>query len=837
MTLMISHRRSLKTRITLATLSIFLVSLWSLFLFARAELREDIERMLSQQQFSMVSTMATHINDEIAERLAVLNAVAQHMNPALMRDQAALQTYLEQLPIFVRNFNGGVIVVGPDGTALADTPHATGRIGQNYQDIDTIASALKNGQASVGRPVMGKKLKSPVIGMTVPLRDAQGQIIGALSGVTNLGKPNFLDQITGSRYGQTGGYVLVDKKIRLVVTATDKSRIMGALPPPGTTPLIDRYVQGFEGSGILVNVRGVKVLTSAAAVPLADWYVGVQLPTEEAFAPLYALQQRMLWATALLTLLAGALTWWMLKRQLAPLLTAASALANMSVSKQPPQPLPVTRQDEIGELITGFNHLMETVAKRDAALQEREERLRAITDNSGTMIYMKNLTGQYIYANRPFKALFHDTAPEKTTPDIQGKTDFDLFPPEVAHTFVQTDQRVAQTGQSFEVEEQIPHGDGFHTYLSVKFPLRRSSGEIYAVCGIATDITLRKKTEQELRIAAVAFESQEGIVVMDTALHFLRVNHAFTKITGFSAQEAEGKSVSILQSDRHPADFYKAIWDEIERTGHWQGELWQRRKNGENYAAQVTISSVTDQGNQVTHFVGNFTDATHSHLQEQQRLIDEAILRETLVREVHHRIKNNLQGITGLLRQFAKHHPETADTINQAIGQVQGISIIHGLHGRTGSPQVRLCELIVAIGGELQTLWQTPVALNLPPQWCGKYIVAESEAVPIALVLNELILNAIKHGGKAQGKVSVMLEPGTQPGVVQISITNAGQLPVQTVGSPHHNGLQLVRALLPHHGATLASTQHNGEVVTLLELAPPVISLELEPEKNHDYQP
>ena len=109
-----------------------------------------------------------------------------------------------------------------------------------------------------------------------------------------------------------------------------------------------------------------------------------------------------------------------------------------------------------------------------------------------------------------------------------------------------------------------------------------------------------------------------------------------------------------------------------------------------------------------------------------------------------------------------------------------------------------------------------------------------SNMVPIALVLNELILNAIKHGGKAQGKVSIALTPGTAAGMVHISITNVGHLAAETVAT-HHSGLQLVRALMPHHGATLAITQHKGEVVTQLVLSPPVISLELE--INHYNEP
>jgi two-component sensor histidine kinase len=118
---------------------------------------------------------------------------------------------------------------------------------------------------------------------------------------------------------------------------------------------------------------------------------------------------------------------------------------------------------------------------------------------------------------------------------------------------------------------------------------------------------------------------------------------------------------------------------------------------------------------------------------EAKRLADEAAHRDTLVREVHHRIKNNLQGITGLLRQFAQHHPETAEPINQAIGQVQGIAVIHGLQGGAVASSVRLCELTGVIATEIQNLWQTPVILDILAAWQPR-VIAENEAVPIALV-------------------------------------------------------------------------------------------------------
>ncbi len=350
---------------------------------------------------------------------------------------------------------------------------------------------------------------------------------------------------------------------------------------------------------------------------------------------------------------------------------------------------------------------------------------------------------------------------------------------------------------------------------------------IPAGMSLTTYFAERQRIAADLRIAAIAFECQEGIVVMNSHSAILRVNKAFTHLSGYTAQEVEGKTTGFLRSDRHPPSFYAQIRVQAARTGAWQGEVWQRRKNGDSFPARVTIAAVRNALGRATHYVANITDATSRQMQEQQRLLNEAAQRRLLVSEVHHRIKNTLQGMIGILRQFAHQHPETTEPINQAIGQVQSMAVIHSLQGRVEASAVRVFELTVALAGEIQNLWHTPVAVEVPADWVPCVLV-ESETVPIALVLNELILNAVKHGGKAHGRVSVVLRKGRRPDRVQVSICNPGRLAAPSERSiGHHNGLLLVKALMPRDGARLSMAQQGGQVVTVLELSPPVVSLDM----------
>jgi len=131
------------------------------------------------------------------------------------------------------------------------------------------------------------------------------------------------------------------------------------------------------------------------------------------------------------------------------------------------------------------------------------------------------------------------------------------------------------------------------------------------------EVRERKRAEVELRVAAIAFESQESMMITDANGVILRVNLAFTENTGYTAEEAVGQTPRLLKSGRHDLDFYRAMWEAIQRTGTWQGEIWDRRKNGEVYPEWLTISAVMGSDGVVTHYVGSHIDITKDKAAEE----------------------------------------------------------------------------------------------------------------------------------------------------------------------------------------------------------------------------
>lgn len=348
---------------------------------------------------------------------------------------------------------------------------------------------------------------------------------------------------------------------------------------------------------------------------------------------------------------------------------------------------------------------------------------------------------------------------------------------------------------------------------------------------LAAYMAERRRQKAALRVAAIAFECQEGILVTDERSVILQANLSFLGISGYTQHEVLGRTPHFLLAPPQAVpDAAPSASVDFAPAHNLQRREWHRRKTGAVFPVWITLSPVRNHHARITHYVLTLADITDLRQQEEQRRQMEQAHREALIQEVHHRIKNNLQGIMGMLRTLDHKHPRLHGPINQVIGQVHSIAVIHGLQGSTTADRVRLSELVCAIAGGIESLWGTPIHVDTPQWWKACYIIP-SEAVPVALVLNELILNAVKHGGKAQQDVRVQLQDGLQAGSVQITISNPGHWPPSAAES--HGGLGLVAALMPRHGAQLTRAQRGDWAVLHLELAPPIIHIEPSDDPHH----
>jgi PAS domain S-box-containing protein len=229
------------------------------------------------------------------------------------------------------------------------------------------------------------------------------------------------------------------------------------------------------------------------------------------------------------------------------------------------------------------------------------------------------------------------------------------------------------------------------------------------------------------------------------------------------------------------------------------------------------------------------TDVTAQRAAERSRLAAALEQRDMLVREVHHRIKNNLQGVAGLLQQTAMRHPGMAAVLNEAVGQVRAIAQVHGLQvGADGSLQV--ASVLQAIAQSVQRSFGRGITVALEADPLGtatagvRHELPEAESIPVALTVNELLTNAIKHGtGDTAVPVRCVLQ-ARGPSVC-IRIASAARLPLDFELARIRggvSGLGLVRALLPRRSASLVLEQRGDDVVAEVQLHPPSVVLPLD---------
>lgn len=679
---------SLKTRVTLFTLAAFLLGIWALFICARLTLRDDMQQLIGEQQLAHVTSIARSVESELTDRLVALDLSARRLGQAMAHGPDAVQADIASRELLQSLFNGGLFVTGPDGTAIADFPHTADRIGTHYMDRTSVSVPLQEGIAFIGRPALGKTLKAPVFSLSVPIRDARHKPVGVLVGTINLGKPNFLDHLMDGNYSLKGSYLLAAPAHNLYVTSSDKARTMQPLPQTGSSELFDQFAHGRDGHGVVVNERGEEMLVAAKWIPSAGWYMAIEFPAAEVFAPVERLQSRLLQATVLLSLLLGALTWWMLKHQLSPMLDAIDTLSTLRTGTQPIQALPVSQPDEIGNLIDCFNSLLVTLTEREQALANSEAFKLAVLNSMTTEICVLNADGIIVAANATWQQFGTDngytTHPSCAQGIGVGINYLSACSQQSGAGDVGLRIQAVLSGQSPGFELEYPcHGPDTQRWFSMAVtPLHVSDGGVVIT---HTDITERKRTENKLRIAATAFDSENAVLVTDAQSIILQVNRAFTRFTGYIPSEVLGRTPKLLQSGHHEAAYYHRLWATINANGKWQGEVWDKSKTGDLVPFWLSISAVKDAEGGITNYVGTLYDIserknaeaalitlnaelTHSRQRLRELAAQTEGLREDerkhIAREVHDELGQLLTAlrmdIAMLVPLFGDHYPALA---------------------------------------------------------------------------------------------------------------------------------------------------------------------------------
>lgn len=262
------------------------------------------------------------------------------------------------------------------------------------------------------------------------------------------------------------------------------------------------------------------------------------------------------------------------------------------------------------------SHARDDSPDRSAELDTQRLLFQAILDNAPIGIWMLGIDGRMKFINDTFC----DAVGVTEQQFIASRHYAEVLPHSITENCIKSDRDCYEQDGPHVSMEWLPFVDGREHLLEItKVKLFDPKGSMLGLIGLAVDITERKVAEDRLHLTAKVFENTlEGITITDISGYVIEANAAFCKITGYSSEEIVGKNLRILQSGFQTTSFYETMWQSILTTGCWQGEVWNRKKNGELYAEWLSISAIKNAEGQVANYLGVSSDITETKQHEKQ---------------------------------------------------------------------------------------------------------------------------------------------------------------------------------------------------------------------------
>lgn len=506
--------RSMVFRVVAVGVVLVMVGAVGRIVFLSSYLKGKVEDLSAAHQLSIATYVAHDIDEKIKARLDLLQRSAAALPAALLADPAGLQAWLAQRQDTSSLFSKGMALLPLNGRGvIAEHPPLPGRRDLDNGSKDWFLAARDGRKPAIGKPMRSALDGQPVIIMAAPVLGADGAPRAILAGVTALTAPGFLNLVQENRIGRTGDFLLVSPRDRLFVAAGDAGKILADTPPPGVNPLHDRAMAGYRGAGVTVNAEGGEELAAIASVPTPGWFIVARLPTQEAFQAVEDVKSLIASISAVTLVVMAGLVALIIRRILRPLTEAARRMHLMADGAIPLDPLPIRRQDEVGELAFGFNYLLGKLREQEAALRESEARMAhmahhdALTGLPNRAMFQDLLRQAIARAERTggrFALLYIDLNGFKPINDTHGHGAGDEVLREVARRLtgaLRTADTVARIG-----------GDEFAILLMEQEDARAASEQVAAKCSDAVSAPM-ELAPMEVEVVPVTVGLSVGIAV------------------------------------------------------------------------------------------------------------------------------------------------------------------------------------------------------------------------------------------------------------------------------------------------------------------------------------
>ncbi|HTX73487.1 MAG TPA: PAS domain S-box protein [Rectinemataceae bacterium] len=445
----------------------------------------------------------------------------------------------------------------------------------------------------------------------------------------------------------------------------------------------------------------------------------------------------------------------------------------------------------------------------DLELKQAQARWAAIIENVPLTVWMCDNEGRLIMQNSMDAAAVGNHLGERYD-EWSGD-------PEQIRSFAAMNAR-ALSGEVVHEEVSIKVGDSVRHYLDIISPAS-VGGELIGSVGIGIDVTEQRSAELRLRILSRAVEQSPGVVMItDTDGCIEYVNPSFETVTGYSADEVLGRNPSLLKSGRTEPEVYRKLWAALRAGQEWRGELLNRRKNGSLYWESLTISPIVTESGRVSQYLAIMQDvsARKARDAELQAMLAE---KDLLLREVHHRVKNNLQVVSSLLSLNSEkiRDGDAAQVFAESQAQVRTIALVHeALYMSQNLSRIDFRGYIEdLVHGILSTQNRSNVRIQIEGE---PMHIGIDKAIPAGLLVNELVTNAYKHAfadGRS-GLIRIAIR-SLDSGLAELSVEDDGvglSADVDLEGASTL-GLKLVSSLALQVGGQLSLGSGTGTRFTL----------------------
>lgn len=546
--------QSIKFRIIALGVLLVVAGVLARLFIALPVVQENLRDLVATQQLSIASYVANDIDHSIRTRRALIGELGAALSPELLLQPGKLVLWVADRQKMNPLFDRGLMVLRPDGSGLfAQYPVVAGRNQLLFADSDWFQAALRADTAVMSKPHHGRANGVPILIMATPVRDAAKNVVAVVAGVASLNAAGFLDRLQEIRLGATGGFLLVSPADKLFVGASDPDLVLKQVPALGMNVLHDRAMAGYRGSGITINAKGVEELASIVTVHSTGWFVVARMPTAEVFQPVAAMRSFYLKGALVILAILGIVLMLLLPRILRPLTGAAQLMREMADGKRPLAPLNIKRQDEVGDLLTGFNYLVRQLHRKDASLRASEVRLEFLAHHDAlTGLYNRAMLDDHLqhalaHAERSgshFALLFCDLDNFKPINDQCGHAAGDIVLRRVADILSegrrQTDTVARLGGDEFVVlltglddarSAAIHVAQQLLAAIGVPFGVEGKTLSLGVSIGIALYQGVPASPSQLLSQADIAMyqakrEGKHGFCIFDEGLAALNTQHA-----------------------------------------------------------------------------------------------------------------------------------------------------------------------------------------------------------------------------------------------------------------------------------------------------------------------